>query len=85
MPKSLLIVMFDPALTEDDLRDEFEEYGEILEVKVDHGRTDTKRSRGRAVITYAEDADADAAMAARDRTILEGRQIRISVAGPNDP
>jgi RNA recognition motif-containing protein len=76
--------MFDPALTEDDLRDEFEEYGEILEIRVAHGRTDTKRSRGRAVITYARAEDADAAQTARDRTILEGRQIRISEAGPND-
>ncbi|GEM_PF-3474732 len=85
MAKSILVIMFDPALTEDDLRDEFEEYGEITEVRVAHGRTDTKRSRGRAVITFAADADADAAKAARDRTILEGRQIRISDPGPDDP
>ena len=85
MSKSLLIVMFDPALTEDDLRDEFDEYGEITEIRLAAGRTDTKRSRGRAVITYATEAEAGAAMAARDRTILEGRQIRISAAGPNDP
>ncbi len=85
MPKSILVIMFDPALTEDDLRDEFEEYGEIVDVRVAKGRTDTKRSRGRAVITYANDADADAAREARDRTILEGRQIRIAEPGPDDP
>lgn len=85
MAKSILIIMFDPALTEEDLRDEFEQYGEIVEVVVAKGRTDTKRSRGRAVITYANDGDADAARTARDRTILEGRQIRISDPGPNDP
>ena len=85
MPKSILVYMFDPSLTEDDLRDEFEEFGDIVEVRIASGRTDTKRSRGRAVITFAEDEQADAAREARDRTILEGRQIRISDAGPNDP
>ncbi|MFK7930482.1 MAG: RNA recognition motif domain-containing protein [Myxococcota bacterium] len=61
------------------LRAAFEEYGTVTEAKVISDR-DTGRSRGFGFVTFTTDDEAQAAIAARDGSDLDGRSIRVNIA-----
>ncbi len=61
------------------LRLAFEEHGTVTEAKVISDR-ETGRSRGFGFVTFADAAEATAAIAQRDGTDLDGRTIRVNVA-----
>ena len=82
--RTLRVVMLHPDTEAEDLEDVFSEYGDIESVVVEEGRRDTARSRGRAAIVFADEASAQAAFDARDRTILDARQIRLQFVPDGD-
>jgi len=61
------------------LRQAFERFGEITDVKVITDR-DTGRSRGFGFVTFADDQAAATAIAEMNGTELEGRPIRVNEA-----
>jgi len=61
------------------LRQKFEEFGAVEEAVVVKDR-DTGRSRGFGFIRYAQDSDADAAIAAMNNIEFDGRTIRVDKA-----
>lgn len=65
------------------LNDMFSRYGEIASARV---MTDkfTGRSRGFGFVEYANEADAQKAIAALDGSDLGGRQIVVNVARPRE-
>lgn len=61
------------------LRQKFEEFGAVEEAVVVKDR-DTGRSRGFGFVRYANDADADTAIAQMNNVDFDGRQIRVDKA-----
>jgi len=61
------------------LRQKFEEFGAVQEAVVVKDR-DTGRSRGFGFVRYAQDADAEAAIAAMNNVEFDGRTIRVDKA-----
>ena len=70
--------------TEDDIRDVFVEYGEVVRIKLPVDRETGKR-RGFAFIDMAENAQEDLAIAELDGAEWLGRQLRINKAKPKEP
>lgn len=64
---------------EESLRQAFEEFGELAEVKVVTDR-DTGRSRGFGFVTYANPDDAEEAVRKMNGVELDGRTIRVDRA-----
>ncbi len=69
--------------TEDDLREAFQKYGELVSIRI---VTDpqTGRSRGFAFIEFSNEDAADKAIAEMDNFQLHGRPIRVSKARQED-
>lgn len=67
--------------TDDDLRQLFEQHGNVQRASVVTDR-DTGRSRGFGFVEMSEDADGDKAIAALDGTDLDGRALRVNEARP---
>jgi cold-inducible RNA-binding protein len=65
--------------SDESLRSSFASYGEVTDAKVVTDR-ETGRSRGFGFVTFAQEADAQSAIAALDGTVLDGRTIRVNVA-----
>lgn len=65
--------------TEDELQSTFQEFGEVVEVKVILDR-DTGRSRGFAFVTMENDDAAQKAIEAMDGAMLDGRNLRVNQA-----
>lgn len=61
------------------LRTAFEEFGEVVEAKVITDR-ETGRSRGFGFVTFADDNDAQTAMAEMNGTELDGRTLNVNEA-----
>ncbi|KAF2403846.1 hypothetical protein EJ06DRAFT_296687 [Trichodelitschia bisporula] len=61
------------------LRAKFEEFGVVEEAVVVKDR-DTGRSRGFGFVRYAQDADAESAIAALNNVEFDGRTIRVDKA-----
>ena len=61
------------------LRQTFERFGVVNEAKVIQDR-DTGRSRGFGFVTFAEESEAQAAIAEMDGSNLDGRTIRVNEA-----
>ncbi len=61
------------------LRAAFEQHGTVTEAKVITDR-ETGRSRGFGFVTYTAAEEAQAAIAERDGTDLDGRTIRVNIA-----
>lgn len=61
------------------LRARFEEFGAVADAVVIRER-ETGRSRGFGFVTFADEAQADAAVAQMDNQEFEGRTIRVSKA-----
>ena len=79
MPKKVYIGGLERDVTSGELKEVFEEFGEILESKVIKDRY-TKQSRGFAFITFKNEEDADRAIAEADGGELDGVPIRVREA-----
>lgn len=66
--------------TEEELRDVFEEYGEVRAVRIVTDM-ETSKSKGFAFIEMATTREAEAALA-RDAYVLNGRRLRVGYAKP---
>ena len=71
------------ATTEDELRQFFEPYGIVADVRIvrDHG---SRRSRGYGFVEMPDATEAHAAMEGLNGTMLGGRTINISEAHPRE-
>jgi RNA recognition motif-containing protein len=67
--------------TEDDLRQAFEEHGQVSSVKVIADR-ETGRPRGFAFVEMPNDAEADAAIQALNLQEIAGRAVTVNEARP---
>jgi RNA recognition motif-containing protein len=69
------------AVTEEDLRQAFEGYGQVERTSVISDRL-TGRSRGFGFVEMVNDAEAQAAIAALNETPLKGRNLLVNEARP---
>ncbi|NEP17977.1 MAG: RNA-binding protein [Leptolyngbya sp. SIO4C1] len=67
--------------TEDDIRDVFVEYGEVVRITLPLDR-ETNKPRGFAFIEMKEDAQEDLAIAELDGAEWLGRNLRVNKAKP---
>lgn len=81
MSKKLYIGNLAFSVTQDSLKEAFASFGDIEEVTLVTDR-ETGRSRGFGFVTFANDADADKAMAEMNGKEIEGRAIKVSEARP---
>jgi len=72
------------ALTSDDLREVFAEFGSITEANVVYDR-ETGRSRGFGFVAYTEEDAASAALNAMDQAEIGGRTINVKFAKMREP
>ena len=79
MAKKLYIGGLPWDITSDELREVFEEFGEISEAKVVVDRY-TRRCRGFGFVTFKKDEDAMNAIAEGNGAELDGRTIKVSEA-----
>jgi len=79
MSKKLFVGGLSWGTDESGLRAAFEQYGEIVEVKVITDR-DTGRSRGFGFVTFAETDDANRAIEEMNGKPLDGRNIAVNEA-----
>jgi RNA recognition motif-containing protein len=71
------------AVTNETLHDMFASYGEIVEAIVISDRM-SGRSKGFGFVTFANDADAEKAVAEMHDKEIEGRKIVVNVARPRE-
>ncbi|MER3499038.1 MAG: RNA-binding protein [Chitinophagaceae bacterium] len=69
------------AVKDEDLKEYFEEYGEVSSAKVIMDR-DTNRSRGFAFVEMPDDSLAQKAIDELDGATVDGRTIKVSAARP---
>ena len=69
--------------SEDDLRSEFEAYGEVMSVKIITDR-ETGRSRGFAFVEMADDSSAQTAIDALNGKDIDGRPVSVNPARPRE-
>lgn len=79
MSKKLFVGSLSWDTSDDVLRQAFERFGKLLEVKVITDR-DTARSRGFGFITFDDPSNADKAITEMDGTELDGRTIKVDEA-----
>ncbi|XP_041993060.1 probable histone H2A.2 [Salvia splendens] len=78
-PESFLLAGLSYDTNETVLKDAFENYGKIVEVKVICDRVSGK-SRGYGFVRYSSEAEANKALKEMDGQLLDGRNIRIHYA-----
>jgi RNA recognition motif-containing protein len=71
------------SITNESLNDLFAPYGEIVEAIVISDRM-SGRSKGFGFVTFANDADAEKAVAEMHDKEVEGRKIVVNVARPRE-
>ncbi|MGQ0739485.1 MAG: RNA recognition motif domain-containing protein [Bacteroidota bacterium] len=71
------------AVTDEDLRSYFAEYGEVTSAKVIMDKY-TNRSKGFGFVEMSDDAAAQKAIAELDGATVDGRAIKVSVAKPKE-
>jgi RNA recognition motif-containing protein len=69
------------GLSEDDLREAFESYGEVDSVKIIQDKM-TGRSRGFGFVEMPDDSEAKSAIAELNGKELDGRAIKVNEARP---
>lgn len=84
MGKKLYVGNLSYSVTDDSLREQFEEVGTVESAKVIIDR-ETNRSKGFAFVEMASDAEAEAAIKKFDGVSNEGRALRVSEAKPMEP
>ena len=70
--------------SEDDLRDLFGRYGEVVDVRIITDR-DSGRSKGFGFVEMSDDDQAKEAIEALDSKDFMGRYIRVNEARPREP
>ncbi|MBK8012770.1 MAG: RNA-binding protein [Deltaproteobacteria bacterium] len=83
MQKKLYVGNLAFSTTEDDLRDAFEEHGEVVSVRLVTDR-DTGRPRGFAFVEMGTAEGAEAAITAMNETVFGGRTIQVNEARPRN-
>ena len=69
--------------TDDELKDAFSEYGEVVSAKIITDR-ETRRSRGFGFVEMESEEAGKAAIEALDGTDFGGRDLRVNEAKPRD-
>lgn len=82
--KKLFVGNLPFSATEDQVRDNFGQFGEIVDCKLISDRM-TGRSKGFAFVEFAEEAQADAAAQAMNGKDMGGRAMVVNVARPPAP
>lgn len=82
MAKSIYVGNLPFSASEDEVRDAFAQYGEVLSVKLITDR-ETGRPRGFGFVEM-NDSDAEAAIEALDNTDFGGRNIKVNEARPRE-
>jgi RNA recognition motif-containing protein len=67
-----------------ELREAFEQFGEIEDATVILDKFDKRKSKGFGFITFVEDASADKAVAEMNEKDFEGRPLTVNEAKPRD-
>ncbi|HIK15890.1 MAG TPA: RNA-binding protein [Leptolyngbyaceae cyanobacterium M33_DOE_097] len=70
--------------TEDDLREVFAEYGEVVRISLPTDR-ETGKKRGFAFVEMKDEASEDAAIAELDGAEWLNRELRVNKAKPREP
>ncbi|MCK4304469.1 MAG: RNA-binding protein [Candidatus Eisenbacteria sp.] len=71
-------------VTEDDLRELFAPYGEVVSAKVIMDR-ETNRPRGFGFVEMAQEAEAQKAIESLDQKDFQGRPLKVNPAKPREP
>lgn len=71
------------AVSDEDLRSYFAEYGEVTSAKVIMDKY-TNRSKGFGFVEMSDDAAAQKAIAELDGATVDGRSIKVNVARPKE-
>ena len=71
------------SMSGDSLKELFAQYGEIVEAIIISDRM-SGRSKGFGFITFANEADAEKAVAEMNEKEIEGRKIMVNVARPRE-
>jgi RNA recognition motif-containing protein len=71
------------AVTDEDLRSYFADYGEVSSAKIIMDKY-TNRSKGFGFVEMSDDAAAQKAIGELDGATVEGRAIRVAVAKPRE-
>jgi RNA recognition motif-containing protein len=79
MGKKLFVGGLAWATTDEGLRQAFSRFGEVTESKVVMDR-ETGRSRGFGFVSFANEADAEAAASAMNGREIDGRAVRVNPA-----
>ena len=79
MNKRLFVGGLPWAVDDHQLRDHFQNYGEVVSATVIRDR-ETQRSRGFGFVEFSSDDDASKAVETLDGSEMDGRQITVSVA-----
>ncbi|MBD5608157.1 MAG: RNA-binding protein [Desulfovibrio sp.] len=83
MSKSIYVGNLPWSATEEEVRELFSPYGNVLNVKLVSDR-DTGRARGFGFVEM-DDAEAEKAIEALDNTSFGGRTLRVNEAKPRAP
>jgi RNA recognition motif-containing protein len=81
MGKNIFCSNLDFKMSEEELREEFERFGEVSSVKIIKDR-DTGRSKGFGFVEMPETADAEEAIKELNGTQIKGREIVVNEARP---
>ena len=73
------------SLTEDELANEFANYGEVTSVKIIVDRENNNRSKGFGFIEMSDDAAAQKAIEELNGKVVGGRNLRVNEAKPRQP
>lgn len=84
MAKKLFVGNIDWGSTEEDLNQLFSQHGAVEEAIIIKDRA-TNRSKGFGFVTFTNDAEADAAVAALNEHEFNGRNLVVNEARPPKP
>lgn len=84
MSKKLYVGNLSYTTSDDDLKNIFSQFGDIVSAKVITDR-DTGRSKGFAFVEMTSEDSASAAIEKLDGTDQEGRTIKVNLARPQAP
>jgi RNA recognition motif-containing protein len=80
---NIFVARLDYGIQDEDLREAFEEFGEVDSAKVIMDR-DTGRSRGFGFVEMPNDEEGQAAIAGLNETEMNGRMIAVKEAEPRE-
>ncbi len=84
MPKKLYVGGIPYSTSNDGLKDAFAQVGEVTSATIIMDKM-TGRSKGFGFVEFANDADADAAIAKWNGAELDGRKLTVNEARPMEP